>query len=352
MKKFILPVLMLFLVCSCQAPRTESPLEPSPYGLLVLNNGNWGGNDASLCVYSTEDKTLAANVFEAANGRRPGDLGQDMIIVGDELYIAMNGSQLIYVCDRNYTVKDELRAYSNDIQLSPRCLLYARNRVYVTYYEGYLGEIDPDTHKMRLCAVGANPEGLCYAAGKIYVANSGGALSPDFNNTLSVVDPVEFKQVSSIEVNTNPVALCADSAGKWIYILSYGNYSNIRPMLQAYDIAAATLSDCPYNDVKSLAMGPDDVLYLACGFYDDLWQVSGSLYCHDASANKPLGTFGAENFTPYYSLSVDASSGEVYVGCSDYKTNGDVYVLDSEGKILYFFDCAGLNPQKVLKLYD
>ena len=38
--------------------------------------------------------------------------------------------------------------------------------------------------------------------------------------------------------------------------------------------------------------------------------------------------------------------GYVYVGCSNYKNNGDMYVFTPAGKLHDRFDSAGLNPLK------
>ena len=50
-------------------------------GILVLNNGNWGANDASLSLYDPEDGAVTGDMFLTANNQHLGDLGQDMAIV-------------------------------------------------------------------------------------------------------------------------------------------------------------------------------------------------------------------------------------------------------------------------------
>ena len=61
--------------------------------------------------------------------------------------------------------------------------------------------------------------------------------------------------------------------------------------------------------------------------------------------NLPLGAFVTDGtiLPKAYSISA-ASDGYIYVGCSDYVTTGDVYVLTSSGTFHDKFDSQGLNP--------
>ena len=319
-------------------------------GILVLNNGNWGANDASLSLYDPEAGAVTGDMFLTANNQHLGDLGQDMAVVGEDIYIAVNGSKVIFVTDRDLKIKKTIEASEGGAKLSPRCFAAAGGKVYVTYYEGYLGEIDPSTYNVRTTAVGPNPDGVAYAGGKLYVANSGGYL-PTFNNTVSVVDAASFKEVATIEVNCNPAAAVASGNGKYVYVNSYGNYADIQPKLQAIDIASSKAIDLDYTDVKGIAMGKNDELMVVTGSYDENWNIAGTVWRHNATTNSKAGKFSDTVTTPYYSISADPETGYVFVGTSDYTTNGDVWWFDENGKLKGKFDSKGLNPQKVIYLH-
>lgn len=149
-------------------------------------------------------------------------------------------------------------------------------KVYVTYYEGFVGEIDPAGYNVRITAVGPNPEGLAYARGKLFIANSGGYL-PGYNNTVSVVDVSSFKEISTIEVNCNPSVVVANSAGNLVYVTSAGNYADIPAKLQVIDVAAAKVTDIDYLDVKSIAMGKDDIMLVVTGTQDASWHIAATV---------------------------------------------------------------------------
>lgn len=337
-----------FLAVSCQKENNEEPI-PSLEGVLVLNNGNWGANDASISLYDTESKTVSAGMFRKANGQMLGDLGQDILKCGDELYIAVNGSKVIFVTDLELNIKKAIEVSDAGSKLSPRSLAYSGGKVYVTYYEGYLGEIDTQTYSVRTTAVGPNPEGVAYAKGKLYVANSGGYL-PGYNNTVSVVDAASLKETSTIEVNCNPAAVVTNSDGSFVYVTSFGNYADIQPKLQVIETSSSKVSDVDYADVKSIAMGKGDVLLVVTGGYDENWNIAGTVWKHNAKTNAKIGKFTDELISPYYSISADSATGVVFVGTSDYMTNGDVYFFDVSGKQVDKFDSQGLNPQKCLYL--
>lgn len=325
------------------------PIEPTSSNILVLNNGNWGANDANILGYDFNTQESTPFLFKTANGQQLGDLGQDIIAVGDKLYIAVNGSQVIFVTDHDLRIVQRIEATADGTRLSPRSLCSVGDVVYVTYYEGYLGEISTKDYSLRTTAVGNSPEGLAYADGRIYVANSGGALYPDYDHTISVVDAKAFTEVQKIDVNLNPQSIVASADGRSLYVNSFGNYGDVPARLQCVSIAGAdySVSDLSYTDVKAICAGADDELYVVTGGYDENWQVQGHVNVYSMKERKQTAVF-PDAIANYYSISY--SSGYVFVGTSDYQTNGDVRMYDRTGILLANFDAQGLNPQKVIRL--
>ena len=342
--RFILALALCAVLLSCEN-RSADPDDSVAYGTYILNNGNWGGNDANIGVYDPALKTFKADQFYAVNGQKLGDLGQDIIRVDDLVYVAVNGSQTIFVTDEDLKIVKQVNASNADAKLSPRYMTSVGKTVYVTYYEGFVGEISSGDHSVKLCQVGPNPEGLAVAGDKIYTADSGGMVE-GFANTLSVVSLSSFTKVSSIEVNVNPAKVEASSDGKYLYVSSFGNYADVPAKLQVVDLATCSVTDLDYSSVSAIAKGKDDVLYILCGGYDENGNpLPGTIYCHDMARNLPLGAFVTDGtaLPKAYSISA-ASDGYIYVGCSDYVTTGDVYVLTSAGTFHDKFDSQGLNP--------
>lgn len=351
MKKILLTIIAAASILTACDRSTEIPEVPSTGNVLVLNNGNWGSNDASITLYDTETGEIKANAFQKANGQNLGDLGQDMICLGEQVYIAVNGSQTIFVTGADLKIRQQINTEKNGTRLSPRYFTTLGNKVYVTYYEGYVGEISSD-YSVRICPVGPNPEGIAVAGQGLYVANSGGMAYPAYNNTVSVVDASGFSETSVIEVNVNPVKVEASSDGLYVYVLSFGNYTDCPAMLQVIDTSTREVSALNYTSVSAMAKGGDDVLYILCGGYDQDWNpLPGTVYKHDMKTNAPLGTFVTDGtlLSDAYSISV-TPDGYVYVGCSDYTTTGDVYVFTPSGKLHDKFDSQGINPLKAIQV--
>ena len=339
---------LLFALCvalfSCEHHSTDVDGSIA-CGTYILNNGNWGGNDANIGVYDPISKTFKSDQFYAVNGQKLGDLGQDIIRVDDKIYVAVNGSQTIFVTDENLKIIRQVDAYNAGVKLSPRYFTSMGKTVYVTYYEGFVGEISLEDYSVKLCQVGPNPDGLAIAGDKLYTADSGGMVE-GFANTLSVVALSDFTKASSIEVNVNPAKVEVSSDGRYLYVSSFGNYADAPAKLQVVDLASGSISDLDYSSVSAIAKGQNDVLYILCGGYDENWNpLPGTVYRHDMSRNLPLGTFVTDDTTLPKAYSISAAyDGYIYVGCSDYVTTGDVYVFTSDGKFYDKFDSQGLNP--------
>lgn len=259
----------------------------------------------------------------------------------------MNGSQTIFVTDTDLKIKQQISTDKDGARLSPRYFATSGSKVYVTYYEGFVGEISSE-YSVQLCTVGPNPEGLAVADGNLYVANSGGMAYPAYNNTVSVVSTSTFTETSTIEVNVNPAKVEASSDGVYVYVSSFGNYADIPAKLQVITTADGNVKNLDYTSVSAIAKGKDDILYILCGGYDENWNpLPGTIYKHDMKTNKALGAFVTDDTTMPNAYSISATSnGYVYVGCSDYVNTGDVYVFTSEGKLHDKFDSQGLNPLK------
>ena len=334
------------LALSCSPSQNDEPVSPVSY--YVLNNGSWGQNNAGIGLYSTESETCTEDAFSKVNSKALGDLGQDMIEFRDHYYIAVNGSQIIYVTDRNLNIVAEVRASldDGDTYLSPRYFTCDEYYVYVTYYEGYLGRINPDTYDVRTTEVGPNPEGLAYCNGEIFVANSGGYLYPTYNNTISVVNTGSMKEVGTITVNTNPcVVKCS---GSTVFVFSYGDYGSIPSKVQYFKTDDLSNVQTLDYDSPSAIDVCDGTLYVMCGGYDSNWNpLPGTIYSYDISAGRKTGTV-ASDITDAYSLSV--TDEYVWAGASDYVTNGDMYCFDRQtGELVSKFDTKGLNPIKVVE---
>lgn len=237
--------------------------------LFVLNEGQMGSNNASLDMLRLSDSNYITGVFKQMNPLEAaglGDVGNDIIVVGNELWIAVNNSGLVEVL----SAKNETEIISIRVPM-PRCLAYDENYVYVSSWNGAVAaygsdwsvdvsksknpkgvvfRIDRKTKALGISVeVGYQPEGLAVYNGKLYVANSGGissSLPPAYayDRTVSVIDTRTFEVEKTIDVEVNLQKVYSDGKGN-IYVSSYGNYYSVHSCLWVIkaDGSVAKVSD-------------------------------------------------------------------------------------------------------------
>ena len=333
---------------SCSKDDAETPpIVPTTNNVYITNEGKFGNNNATLTSYNPVKKVATQNVFQAINGQGLGDTTQDMIIYGGKMYIAVYGSQVIFVTDRQGKIIDKVKLASNAKQ--PRNFTIHNGSVYVSLYEGYVGKIDTTSFNVQTVKVGLNPEGMAVANGKLYVANSGGMnYEKGYDKTVSVIDLNSFTETKKIEVAVNPCEMQVTAEGN-IYLISNGNYGDIPKTLQRIDSKTdkATVLDGVAFPTW-MAMGSEGKLYIIGAEYDENWNTINTFKVLDTKTNKVLGEMITDGtkIEKAYSINVDPVSGDIYIGTSDYKNNGDMYVLSKAGKLINKFE-VGLNPGKV-----
>lgn len=348
----LVTVLLGFNSCSDDDnyPTVEPPLVGT--GAYILNSGKSGNNNANIAYYDYEKGLVTYNIFESINGKGLGDTAQDIITYGDRTYVAVYGSAIIYVLDKTGKILSTIESEKDGKKQQPRSLTAYDGRIYVTYFDGYLAKINPSTLKIEAqVAVGRNPEYVRASKGKLYVANSGGMdynTSIGYDKTVSVVDVASFKEDKKIGVVLNPEKMTVDSEGD-IYLISNGNYKTGQPdfipnSLQRID--ADTQEVTQIGNATWMTMC-NDKLYIIYSQYDANWNQTITYSVYDTKAEKIISNNFISDGTVIdkpYSISADPVKNYIYIGTSNYTTNGDMYVFNSEGKLVSSFDTKGLNP--------
>ncbi len=65
-------------------------------GLFIVNNGNYGTANGSLSFYDPSTGTVGNDLFLAANGIPLGEVAQSISVYGDDAFICVNGSNVVY----------------------------------------------------------------------------------------------------------------------------------------------------------------------------------------------------------------------------------------------------------------
>ena len=325
----------------------QEPVELSEY-FFVLNSGNMGNNNASLSMYDLKDGTVTKDIFETQNGRRLGDTGQDLVVYGSKMYIAVYGESTIEVTDLD---AKSIRQIRTDGQ--PRSFAVHGGKVYVTYFNGYVARIDTASLDVEATVqVGRNPEQLTVVGDNLYVANSGGldySTEAGYDNTVSVVDIASFTETKKIEVIINPCEVVYDNNGS-LYVVSLGNYGDVPNTLQKINTSNDEVSVLEDFNGTYLA-GSENTLYTILSQYDADWNQIITYYSYDMVENKILSDnfIGDTQIATPHNINYDAGYDGLFVTSSDYMNDGDVYVFDKTNTFVTKFG-VGLNPIKAVYL--
>ena len=204
-------------------------------GMYVLNEGNMGSNKCTLDFLDLSGETAhyLRNIYAERNPnevKELGDVGNDAQIYGSKLWLVINCSNKVEVLG----AKDAVKQGKIDV---PNCrsVVFHKGYAYVSSYVGPvnvsqdapLGQVYKiDTLTLRTVAqvtVGYQPEELAVIGDKLYVANSGGYMVPDYDHTVSVIDLNTFTEERKIDVAPNLHRCRADRYGQ-LWVSSRGDY--------------------------------------------------------------------------------------------------------------------------------
>lgn len=355
--RVVVCVLMLvFCFCACRKeteifPPQEDPVIPeytSIQGFYLLNEGNMGSNKSTLDYCDYETGTYHRNIYAAANPDVPkelGDVGSDIAIYGSKLYAVINCSNKIEVMDS----KTAKRIGQIEI---PNCryIVFHKGYAYVTSYAGpvqpvpnhaqigYVAKIDTATLQVAArCLVGFQPDGMGIAREKIYVANSGGYMAPDYDNTVSVIDISSFTEIKRIEVAANPRKICADRFGN-IWVNTRGNYNGIPSRLYCIDSKTDLLTDSVNIAVSNFHLD-DDKLFICSTEWNDATMSNEISYgIVDVVSKQIISrnfiTDGTDTeIKKPYGITVNPITKDIYVtDAKNYVSPGTLYCFDKTGK--------------------
>lgn len=321
-------------------------------GLYILNEGNMGANRCTLDYLdlSGTDSTIHyyRNIYAERNPstvKELGDVGNDIGIYGSKLWIVVNCSNKVEVCEARTTHRlgqvniDNCRylafdggfayvsSYAGPVQVAENCPL---GRVY---------KVDTLTfQKVDSVVVGYQPEEMAIVDGKLYVANSGGYRVPLYDNRIMVIDLATFQVIKEIEVDVNLHRLLADSHGQ-LWVSTRGNYFDVAPALYCLkDDKVVARLEIP---ISSMTIVGDSLYYIGTtfsyvdgGYKKDFGIVDVALQRCSVAV-----TFEApeiKNITLPYGIIVNPQDRDFYIlDAKNYVSSGELLHFDAEGHFLW-----------------
>ena len=262
---------ILFIIVACNKENKEKEENQElasitfKNGFLLLNEGLFQQNNASLSWVDLTNNEVTPDFFLKMNDRLLGDTGNDIKRYYGKIYIVVNASSTIEVLNAK-TLKSiaQLKLNNNGQGQQPRAIACWKNKVYVTSYDGYVNVIDTTTLTLSTrIKVGPNPEGLTIANNMLYVANSGGLNFPEVDSTVFEIDLNNNTIVDTFTVGNNPGAVIADDNGN-IYVVKRGDYGADPSELVYINTASKEISNL-HIPASTLAKS-GELLYIS--YYD------------------------------------------------------------------------------------
>lgn len=357
MRKFIFTAAVALCLFACredieifvpEVVRVYIPEYTSVQGFYLLNEGNMGSNKSTLdyCDYTTGE--YHRNIYGDANPSVPkelGDVGNDIKIYGSKLYAVIN-------CSNKVDVMDKFTAEKTGQIDIPNCryIRFHEGYAYVTSYAGpvelnpdykqtgYVAKVDTATLEVvDRCLVGFQPDELEIAGNKIYVANSGGYMFPNYENTVSVIDIPSFTETGRIEVARNLHRLRADRHGN-LWVTSRGDYYTQPSRLYRIDMLTDRLADSLDIAVSNFHLDGDS-LYLYSVEWNYIAMKNTVTYGIVDVAKKQIVTRnfitdGTErNIKIPYGIMVNPLTKDIYVtDAKNYVSPGTLYCFGSDGR--------------------
>ncbi|MEX1001528.1 MAG: DUF5074 domain-containing protein [Crocinitomicaceae bacterium] len=344
MKNLLITGLMVLLF-SCK--KDDPVVVPEKYdnGLILLNEGLFQQNNASISFYDIQQGESYQQVFQAENNRGLGDTANNFekYTLGDSTYLIIAvdiSSQLEIVHAGSLKSVAQIPVFNGSIAREPRRVLVAGDKAYSCNYDGTVSVVDLNTYKItNTITVGQNPDGMLIVDNRLYVANSGGLNYPVYDSTMSVIDLNTETLISTFETRINSSAMLKDSEGD-IYLLSNGNYSDVAPAMLHID--TETNQVLQQFDVS---IGGWDLKGEWLYYYDfDLQGIYRFNTLSETFENMQL--LDAAGHTTFYGLYI-LGNDLFTVDANDYVNSSTVRCYDLNGNHKYEFT-AGLNTTDLI----
>lgn len=327
-------------------------------GFYLLNEGNMGSNKSTLDFYDYATATYTRNIYSSANPsavKELGDVGNDLKIYGTRLWAVINCSNKIEVMD----ARTARRIGQVDLA-NPRHICFNEGYAYITSYAGpvqinptyeQLGmvvKIDTATlEKVDTCLVGFQPDGIDLSGGRLYVANSGGYMYPNYENTLSVISIVTFQEERRIPVAINLNHVVADRYGQ-VWVSSRGNYYGHPSSLYCLsNLEGEPLIERIYttegNDLvtRNMALCGDSLYIIGNEFSYSTYQSVQNYAIVNTATKQVVTTNFITDGTEYdimetYGIAVHPVSREILIGDARSHVNpGTLFCFSSQGQLLW-----------------
>ena len=345
----LLAALIALASCEKPLPTDDDNTHANPTAtrrMLVLNEGSWGRNDASITYIDNADGTLQNNWFATANGRGLGDVAQDLIVYGSRAYATVTFSNSLEVIDTATGISTRIDLGDR----TPRYIAAHDGKLFLTCYRPHsVVRIDTSTLAVEAtCIIGSyNPEGIAAVAGRLFVASSyiqTANSSYRRDSLIYVIDPVSMSIDTTLVVGVNP-QLVVGIDNSHIAVAYMGDYTD--------GSDGTVIVDASTFSVRQLGMpltglcAANGQLY---GYSRNGYGAGSTATYHSIDPSTLAVTDLPLTLGNSYGISVDPRNGDIYLfSDGNYTATGDILCHKSDGTLRWQSE-AGQLPKKAVFL--
>lgn len=366
MNRYILLFLgMIPLLAAC---RTDEPVpwpEPSTvqdpaiitpgqdgymlHGFYLLNEGNMGTNKSTLDYMDFATGQYIRNIYASANPDVPmemGDVGNDIAIYGSRLWAVIN-------CSNKVEVMDAATARRIGSVNIPNCrsICFIDGYAYITSYAGpvqinpeyrqlgFVAKVDTATlEEVARCMVGYQPDGICTDGKRLYVANSGGYMKPNYDNRLSVINLDSFTLERQVALAIN-LDLCIYDGAGGLWVSSRGDYYGQGARLIRLDSRTLRVTAEVVMPVSAVALHNDRLYVIGLEFNEITGKDQAASAIIDSHTGAVMAETVVDNTTlatlkKPYGIAVNPVNGDIYItDAGNYILPGKLYCFSPEGQL-------------------
>jgi YVTN family beta-propeller protein len=342
----VLALCLSLYACKKEEP-TNPPITGNPdtgflHGVYVLNEGSFGGNNASI-GYINENNTITQDLYYEINQVSLGDVLQSFTVIGNRGYAVLNNSQKVVVID--------MHSFEHISEISS--LSYPRQIEGIGNYKALLtnGSMDGEVKVIDLTSntvtstisVGKGPEKILRVVDYAVVCNSGGW---DIDSTISVINTQSLEVAHTIAVGDRPMDAVVDRNGA-LWVLCSGNTSWMpggETSAKLVKVDTDTWSVVTYYTFENSADHPQHLEIDPNG--ETLYFLNGNVYATNIE-NIDL-SMNVVTQLPLSAIHVNPTNGQLWgASISDYTNPSTVYQLSSTGTQLNSF-VVGLGTNGVV----
>lgn len=332
---------ILFLSSCKKAVSSFSPdTNELKNGFLVLNEGLFNLNNASLSWVDLSTGKVTEDLFLQKTGRKLGDTGNDLQRYGAKVYVLVNVSSTIEVLNAHtgQSLK-QIVMQENGKAKQPRNLAFYGGRVFVSCFDGYVDVIDTASLTVeKRIKVGSNPEDMVVVNQRLYVSNSGG-LIPSLDSTLSIIDCQNLVELEKIVVGKNPGKIVAQN-DSILYVHVRGNYSTIPSVLKKVNVGISKNQETIPLKVSGIEKMENQLLIYT--------SESVSLYDMKTNATIISGFIPLNNITTLYRIQYIEALKQLFLfDANTYTNSGYIHRFSNTGQYIQKYH-VGLNPNSLI----